>query len=676
MSLGVLNNISAIYSENNLNNTTNSLSKTLQQLSSGSKINSGADDAAGLSLVDGLQANSQALAQSQTNATEGVGLLQVADGALSQVTSLLNRAVTLATEASNGTLNGSQDTAANQEYQSILSEISNIGSTTTYNQQGVFGTNTNIYTGDSTAAGASVNDLNIRSLSSSNLGDSGGQMSYTTGSSNVFIDLSKGGTNAAATDALGASSATTSITVSYMANAANGSPTLSTATISVGYGTAYSNTADGLISAINNEGANLGISASFGTAKEAGTAGTDASTEAETTAGGTAADTGIIISGANIGAISSNTSGANGTGEIGQLKLADATVAHNVDATKLSGIMAVTDSTGAVHDITLGTTGTTDTMSDLASTITNGGYGITATYTAGSAGAGNGASLVFTSTSSKASIAETNSPVGAADTAAGDTGDTVTATLSDQPTASGTTQTTTLGTISTDTASDVIAFGTGASEGSYTLSGTVSTDVAAINKGDYGVTATANALGTAFTLTSSNSKLTAALTTDVATVYTASGATVGQYYSTGIGGTVGDVATGGGTPNIGMTANTDGAGGTATIGYADQAGQSLSTTDLSNQTDAQSALTNLNKAIIDVAAQDGYLGAQINQLNAATQVLATQSENVTAAQNAVQATDYASATSNMSKYEILSQTGISALAQANSMQQEVTKLLQ
>ena len=64
-----------------------------------------------------------------------MGLLQVADGALSQVTSLLNRAVTLATEASNGTLNTTQDTAANQEYQSILSEISNIGSTTTYNDQ-------------------------------------------------------------------------------------------------------------------------------------------------------------------------------------------------------------------------------------------------------------------------------------------------------------------------------------------------------------------------------------------------------------------------------------------------------------------------------------------------------------------------------------------------------------
>jgi flagellin len=97
MSLGVLNNLAAIGAENNLNNTNNSLNTVLQQLSSGSRINSGADDAAGLSLVDGLQANNQALMQSQTNASEGVGLLTVADGALSQVNNLLNRAVTLAT---------------------------------------------------------------------------------------------------------------------------------------------------------------------------------------------------------------------------------------------------------------------------------------------------------------------------------------------------------------------------------------------------------------------------------------------------------------------------------------------------------------------------------------------------------------------------------------------------
>src|SRR6201993_1514408 len=165
MSLGVLNNLSAMYAANNLNNTNNNLSKTLQQLSSGSKINSGADDAAGLSLINGLQANATALSQSQTNATEGVGLLQVADGALSQVTNLLNRAVTLATEASNGTLSTSQDAAANQEFQSILAEINNIGTTTTFNGNKVFsGTAVTIYSGDATTTGGATDALTIEAL--------------------------------------------------------------------------------------------------------------------------------------------------------------------------------------------------------------------------------------------------------------------------------------------------------------------------------------------------------------------------------------------------------------------------------------------------------------------------------------------------------------------------------
>jgi len=77
-----------------------------------------------------------------------------------------------------------------------------------------------------------------------------------------------------------------------------------------------------------------------------------------------------------------------------------------------------------------------------------------------------------------------------------------------------------------------------------------------------------------------------------------------------------------------------------------------------------------------VAAQNGYIGAQINTLNAVSQVLSTQQQNVESAQNAVQATDYAAATSIMAKDEILMQTAISALAQSNSTQQEVTRLLQ
>ncbi len=437
MSLGVLNNLSAVYAENNLNNTNNSLNTVLQQLSSGSKINSGADDAAGLSLVNGLQANQQALTQSETNATEGVGLLQVADGALSQVTSLLNRAVTLATEASNGTLNSSQDAAANQEYQSILSEIDNIGSTTTYNQNAVFNSTTDIYTGDSSAQGSSIDSLNIRSLSSSNVGDTGGAMSYTGGQS-VFINLSSATVNAQSTDTLtgGTGAATSTIDVSYLRP--DGST--ATTTISAGTGTIYANSVSGLISAIN--GAGLGLTATFGTGSQAG----------ET--GAAAAETGIIIS------------GSVGTGA------APTTTTFNNEVTNSGAATAVED-------------------------------------------------------------AETTS---------------------------------------------------------------------------------------------------------------------GSFVS--------------------------GAGGTATISYTDSAGANLSTTSLSSQATAETALNDLNAAISDVAAQDGYIGAQINTLNSVSQVLSTQQENVESAQNAVQATDYAAATSNMSKYEILSQTGISALAQANSMQQEVTKLLQ
>jgi flagellin len=148
------------------------------------------------------------------------------------------------------------------------------------------------------------------------------------------------------------------------------------------------------------------------------------------------------------------------------------------------------------------------------------------------------------------------------------------------------------------------------------------------------------------------------------------------YYSTGIAGHITDSSTGGGTNITGMVIDSNGGGAIATTSYTDGAGADLSSTNLLSQTNAQIALGDLNQDITDVAAMDGYIGAQINTLNSVSSVMSTQQENVVSAQNAIQATDYASATANMSKYEILSQTGIAALAQANSVQQEVTKLLQ
>ncbi len=175
MSLGILTNVAATYAENNLNQTQGSLQTVLQQLSSGSRINSGADDAAGLSVADGLKANEAALNQSAQNAQNGVGLLQTADGALSQVTNLLTRAVTLATEAANGGLTTAQATAADTEFQSILTEIGNIGTSTNFNSNAVFSaTATDFVVSDGTTSGTTTISATIGALSAAGVGTATG----------------------------------------------------------------------------------------------------------------------------------------------------------------------------------------------------------------------------------------------------------------------------------------------------------------------------------------------------------------------------------------------------------------------------------------------------------------------------------------------------------------------
>ncbi|HEY1901157.1 MAG TPA: flagellin [Terracidiphilus sp.] len=753
MGLGVLNNLSAIYAENNLNNTNNSLQTVLQQLSSGSKINSGADDAAGLSLVNGLEANQTALSQSETNATEGVGLLDVADGALSQVTNLLNRAITLATESSNGTLNSTQEAAANQEYQSILSEINNIGSTTTYNQEQVFAGNTiAIYTGDSSTAGSSIDDLYIRPLSSSNVGDSAGAIAYSSGANNVFLDLSSDGTNAAVSDSL--SGTATTIDVSYLTKGSGGSAVTATAAITVGAGTTYANTAQGLINAINNAG--LGLNATFTTAGQAGTAAVSTALAANATTAGTGNDTGIEISGTGLG------TGTNGTGVVGALSV-------GADTDVLAGTMTIVGSDGKSHTITLGEADSTDTLANLAATINTDSYGVTASLTNGgttmtlttddSAVTVSGSEITDTTAPAPAILPNLASLAGTLSVTA--SGDLLGGTLTVTDTTGGT-HTVTLGTPgSTDTLADLANYlnvtnagwgitatvtggtamtfagtgldnvtGTGLTDtavpvttdtaltsvptadtpyyaqvGTFTvaagtdaLSGTLQIGqntitlgaagstatigelATYINDGSFGVKATLNPAGTGIAFTSANSSMTfGGAPMDGATadpVVTTANASYSEYYSVGISGSVTDSSTGGGTAATGLTVDTNGTGGTATISYSDGAGVDLASTDLTSQSDSETALIDINDAISAAAALDGYVGGQINTLDAISQVMSTQQENVVSAQNAVQATDYASATSNMSKYEILSQTGIAALAQANSVQQEVTKLLQ
>jgi flagellin len=208
MSISILNNISSLVAENAVASTQTNLQSTLQQLSTGLKINYGSDDAAGLSIADGLGANISALNQSNQNATNGIGLLQTADGALSQVNTQLNRAVTIATEAANGGLTSAQSTALQTEFSSILNEIDQIGSTTNFNGLSVFNTNsTNSVTGTQ-ANLLTTSDLTPGSVTTIKDSSTGGTFVFTAGAHSTVGSLQTAIAAAAGTT-LGAGTALT-----------------------------------------------------------------------------------------------------------------------------------------------------------------------------------------------------------------------------------------------------------------------------------------------------------------------------------------------------------------------------------------------------------------------------------------------------------------------------------
>lgn len=189
MSLSILNSVSNLTSENSLSNTQASLQKSLTQLSTGLRINTGSDDAAGLSIADGLNANIAALTQSQQNANNGIGVLQTADGGLSQVTSLLNRAVTLATEGATGNISSTQSAALDTEFQSILTEINQIGNTTNFNGQNVFSSNAPTTFTSTQASLASSTALTTGSVTTITDSATGGTFIFKAAAGNTIATL-------------------------------------------------------------------------------------------------------------------------------------------------------------------------------------------------------------------------------------------------------------------------------------------------------------------------------------------------------------------------------------------------------------------------------------------------------------------------------------------------------
>ena len=136
-------NISSMITQGALYQTSQSLSKSLERLSTGLRINRASDDAAGLGVSENLRTQVNGTAQATRNAQDGIAALNVAEGAANEVSSILQRMRELAVQSANDTLTSTERSYTNSEYQALSGEIDRIAQVTNYNRMELLSTTAN-----------------------------------------------------------------------------------------------------------------------------------------------------------------------------------------------------------------------------------------------------------------------------------------------------------------------------------------------------------------------------------------------------------------------------------------------------------------------------------------------------------------------------------------------------
>ena len=190
MGLRVNTNVTSINAQRNLSQVTNKLSTNFRRLSTGLRISSAADDAAGLAISERLRSQVRSLDQAKRNANDGISMVQTAEGALNEVSSILTRLRELSIQANNGTVSDADKDTLNEEFTSLVNEIDRIGNSTEFNDiklldgssstvsfQVGFGTTANVDTLDVTLQEATASNLGLSSL---DIGSTGSQTGAIT----------------------------------------------------------------------------------------------------------------------------------------------------------------------------------------------------------------------------------------------------------------------------------------------------------------------------------------------------------------------------------------------------------------------------------------------------------------------------------------------------------------
>jgi flagellin len=190
MGLRINTNIASLSAQRNLTKASGALYSNFEHLSTGKRIARSADDAAGLSISTRLNAQIKSLAVAERNANDGISLVQTAEGALAEIGDALTRARELAVQSANGTNSGTDQDALNDEFASLVDQIDQISSSTTFNGIALLdGSNSaiTVQIGTGTTAGTDTLDVTLTAAASSDLSIDSLDIG-STGDANAAID--------------------------------------------------------------------------------------------------------------------------------------------------------------------------------------------------------------------------------------------------------------------------------------------------------------------------------------------------------------------------------------------------------------------------------------------------------------------------------------------------------
>lgn len=621
-------NIASLNAQRNLNSSQSSLATSLERLSSGLRINSAKDDAAGLAISERFTTQIRGLNQAIRNANDGISLSQTAEGALGELTNNLQRIRELAVQSANATNSDSDRAALNQEVAQRLAEIDRIASQTSFNGRkvldGSFGS-------AAFQVGANVGETISLDLSTSIRQDQIGAVATATtvDLDTVITEAVAGTTGSAATYAFDA----TNLIADYSTVPA----TAGSDTIDFGTGTPSAGdtvTVNGVtFTFADSAGASTVDSATAVTVNVdfgGGATAQQATDEFVTALGLAVTDAGSAGTGAALSGLSAdNAAGTTQVVTISDTALgtaatvgrtvtaSDATVVQDVTGTdadtSANATFSITDPEGNALTVTLDSDVTS--AADLLGEITSAaGYGA-ATFTA----AASGSEITITDSSNATGSFAIGGADAATITAENVAGGTAAGVADVAPVAANTLAITDL-TIQIGDA-DAVAV----ANATYS---TIDDFVSAVNTA-LGGNASAS-LGDDNVLTITSSETVTIAGTDAATAFSAT-----EFAAAG----------------------------------------SLATVNVSTDTAANDAIQRIDSALTSVSDLRSTFGAIQNRFESTIANLSTTVESLSASRSRIQDADFASETANLTRAQILQQAGTAILAQANALPQNVLSLL-